>query len=67
MDVLIVTAVAGLVVATAPEYGHYFPFFLPISSGNFLGAGVAICLAAALGAILFMAAAVVFIHRKFPP
>ena len=59
-----VTAAAGLSVASAPEFGHYFPFFLPLSSGNFLGAGVAVCLGAAVGAALFMAIAVIFVQRE---
>ena len=58
------TAAAGLSVASSPEFGHYFPFFLPLSSGNFLGAGVALCLGAAAGAALFMTVAVVFVQRK---
>ncbi|KAJ3557112.1 hypothetical protein NM688_g1642 [Phlebia brevispora] len=58
------TAVAGLAVASAPEYAHYFPFFLPISSGNDLGAGVAICLAASFAAFLFMVVAVGFVDRS---
>lgn len=47
------TAVAGLTVASAPEFGHYFPFLLPISSGNSLGSGIATGLAAAVAATLF--------------
>ncbi|KAF7793418.1 hypothetical protein EIP86_004530 [Pleurotus ostreatoroseus] len=58
------TAVAGLSVASAPEFAHYFPFFLPISSGNELGAGVAIGLAASMAAALFMAVAVGFVHHS---
>ncbi|EKM61349.1 uncharacterized protein PHACADRAFT_84832 [Phanerochaete carnosa HHB-10118-sp] len=52
------TAVAGLSVATAPEFGHYFPFFLPLSSGDFLGAGVAVSLAAAFATVLFVSVAI---------
>ncbi len=59
-----VTAVAGLAVASAPEFAHYFPFFLPIASGDALGAGVAVGLAAAVAAALFMAVAVGFVHRE---
>ena len=58
------TAAAGLSVASAPAFAHYFPFFLPLSSGNFLGAGVAVCLGAAVGAALFMAIAVIFVQRE---
>ncbi len=58
----VVTAVAGLSVATAPEYAHYLPFFLPLSTGNNLGAGVSICLAAAIAMTLFMAIGLYFIQ-----
>lgn len=64
MSVSPVTAAAGLSVASAPAFAHYFPFFLPLSSSNFLGAGVAVCLGASVGAALFMAVAVVLVHRK---
>ncbi|KAI0686067.1 hypothetical protein BC835DRAFT_1408645 [Cytidiella melzeri] len=48
------TAVAGLAVATAPEFAHYIPFFIPLASGAFLGSGLAVCLAAAVAMTLFM-------------
>ncbi|KAH8099276.1 hypothetical protein BXZ70DRAFT_289357 [Cristinia sonorae] len=56
------TAVAGLSLATAPDIGHYFPFFQSISSGNRLGAGVAVGLAAAVGATLFISIALMIVH-----
>jgi calcium permeable stress-gated cation channel len=64
LTILIVTAVSGLAVATAPEFAHYIPFFLPLASGNFLGAGLAICLAAAIATTLFMGAALFIIQGK---
>lgn len=62
---LTVTGVAGLSVAAAPDFGHYFPFFLPLSSGDFLGAGVAICLAAAFATTLFISVAVWIMQRAY--
>lgn len=59
-----VTAVAGLAVATAPEFAHYIPFFIPLASGNFFGAGVAICLAAAIAMTLFMGAGLYVLQCK---
>ncbi|KAI0347698.1 hypothetical protein BDW22DRAFT_1479635 [Trametopsis cervina] len=57
------TAVAGLVVATAPNFAHYLPFFLPLATGNTLGAGVATGLAAALATSLFLGLALITIQH----
>lgn len=56
------TAVAGLVVAAAPDYAHYLPFLLPIAGIHRLGAGIATGLAAAVAAIVFMALAALIIQ-----
>ena len=61
----IVTAVAGLSVATAPDFGHYLTLFLPIAARNDLGAGIAICLAAACAATLFVTVAVLVVNREY--
>ena len=58
------TAVAGLAVATAPDYAHYLTFFLPLANGNTLGAGIATGLAAAIATTLFMGIAVTIIQCK---
>ncbi|TCD68080.1 hypothetical protein EIP91_011533 [Steccherinum ochraceum] len=55
-------AAAGLSLATAPDFAHYFPFFGPISNGNQLGAGVASGLAAAVAATLFISIALMIVH-----
>ena len=62
-----VTAVSGLAVAVAPDVAHYFPFFLPMTTGNQLAAGIATCLAPAIAATLFIAVAYVMLHRKSCP
>ncbi|RPD82440.1 hypothetical protein L226DRAFT_528605 [Lentinus tigrinus ALCF2SS1-7] len=56
-------AVSGLAVAAAPDVAHYFPFFLPMTTGNQVGAGVATCLAAAVAAILFISIACVVLNQ----
>ncbi|THH33123.1 hypothetical protein EUX98_g1076 [Antrodiella citrinella] len=56
------TAAAGLSLATAPEFAHYFPFFQTISNANNLGAGVATGLAATVGATLFISIALMIVH-----
>lgn len=61
------TAVAGLAVAVAPDVAHYFPFFLPMTTGNQLAAGIATCLAPAIAATLFIAVAHTILHREFLP
>ena len=60
-----VTAVAGLSLAAAPDFAHYFPFFASISDQNRLGAGAATGLAAAAGATLFISIALMIVHCKF--
>lgn len=60
-----VTAVAGLSVATAPNLSHYLTFFLPIAARDDLGAGLAICLAAASAAALFVTVAVLIINCEY--
>ncbi len=57
-------AVSGLAVSTGPDVAHYFPFLLPMTTGNQLGAGVATCLAAAVAAILFITIACVVLNRR---
>ena len=56
---------AGLTVAAAPEFAHYLPFFLPLSTGNNLGSGISICLAAAIAVVLFMAIGLYFVQCEF--
>ncbi|KAI0375116.1 hypothetical protein BV20DRAFT_960185 [Pilatotrama ljubarskyi] len=60
------TAVSGLAVATAPDFAHYFPFFMPLNTGNQLGAGVASTLGAAVAATLFTAIAFMVLHQLTP-
>ncbi|RDX50995.1 hypothetical protein OH76DRAFT_1507025 [Lentinus brumalis] len=56
-------AVSGLAVSAGPDVAHYFPFLLPLTTGNQLGAGVATCLAAAVAAILFITIACVVLNQ----
>ncbi|KAI0698409.1 hypothetical protein C8T65DRAFT_660659 [Cerioporus squamosus] len=56
-------AVSGLAVSAGPDVAHYFPFLLPMTTGNQLGAGVATCLAAAVAAILFITIACVVLNQ----
>ncbi|KAI0639520.1 hypothetical protein C8Q77DRAFT_1043851 [Trametes polyzona] len=60
------TAVSGLAVATAPDVAHYFPFFMPLVTGNKLGGGAATSLAAAAAATLFISLAFLIIKQLVP-
>ncbi|KAI8990545.1 hypothetical protein BD414DRAFT_413825 [Trametes punicea] len=60
------TAVSGLAVATAPDVAHYFPFFIPLVSGNKLAGGVGSTFAASVGATLFILLALVVVHQLTP-
>ena len=61
----IVLAAAGLSLATAPDFAHYFPFFQSISNGSDLAAGAATGLAAAVGSVLFISISLMIIHCEF--
>ncbi|OCH87483.1 hypothetical protein OBBRIDRAFT_736098 [Obba rivulosa] len=56
------TAVAGLALATAPNFAHYFPFLQNLDEGNDLGSGIATCFAPAILATIFIAIALTVIH-----
>ncbi|KAI0651968.1 hypothetical protein C8Q79DRAFT_1018843 [Trametes meyenii] len=60
------TAVSGLAVAIAPDVAHYFPFFMPLVTGNRLAAGIASGFAAALAATLFITIAHSIIRQMAP-
>ncbi|KAH9950915.1 hypothetical protein B0H21DRAFT_776325 [Amylocystis lapponica] len=59
---VILTAVAGLFMSTAPDFAHYFPFLMPFITGNWFGAGIATCLVPAVAAILYISLALAMVH-----
>jgi calcium permeable stress-gated cation channel len=59
-----VIAVAGLAVATSPDFAHYLPFLQSLANNNDLPTGLATVLAPSVAATLFILLAVLAIHRK---
>ncbi len=57
-----VTAAVGLSLVTAPDVAHYLPFLKPVLSTNSVAAGLAIILAPAVAATLFIIIGLGIIH-----
>ena len=57
-------AVAGLAVATTPDYAHYIPFFQGMSEHSNFTTGLATVLAPSAAATLFIVLALSLLHCK---
>ncbi|KZT30913.1 hypothetical protein NEOLEDRAFT_1053480 [Neolentinus lepideus HHB14362 ss-1] len=55
------TAVAGLALGSAPDFSHYLPFLAPLAGPDGWVTGLALCLAPAVAATLFISIAVAII------
>ena len=62
--ILTVIAVAGLAVATSPDFGHYLPLFQSMADNNNLPTGLVTVLAPAFAATLFILLTILALHRK---
>ncbi|THH13010.1 hypothetical protein EW146_g7167 [Bondarzewia mesenterica] len=55
-------AVAGLAVATSPDFAHYFPFFQSLANHNDFATGLATVFAPSMAAVLFIVIAVAIVQ-----
>lgn len=60
----IVTAVSGLALANAPDFGHYITFLQPLANDGGLVSGLATALAPAVAATLFITIALAVVNCK---
>ena len=58
------TAVSGLALANAPNFGHYIPFLQPVANGGGLTSGLATALAPAVAATVFITIALAIVNCK---
>ena len=58
------TAVSGLALANAPDFGHYIQFLQPLAKDGGLTSGLATVLAPAVAATFFITIALAIVNCK---
>ena len=64
---ILVIAVSGLALTSAPDVAHFLPFLQPLMNTSKIAGGLAIVLVPAIVATIFFIIAVGVIHCEFYP